>query len=536
MSDKNQTKEKENIEETLQEISENLEKEAEAIAEKVIVETATEEMTAEPEKMETAEPEKVETAEAEEKETEMQKKRIGLKVLLGVILALVVVYFGMSFFFMNHFYYNTSINGKDFSGRSIETVAAYLEEQADRYVLTIQGREGKTEKIQGTDIELSHENTMDLEADLKKQNAFLWFTAFLPNGGTEIDLFVSYNGEKLDQAIENLDCLKKENQIAPVSAKPVYNGIQFEIQSESVGTQVDREKLAEAVTESVCNLDMSLDMDAAGCYVAPTYTAESQEVKDAWEQANTYLASQITYEIDEGTEVVDKSMIAEWISFDDQMNVKLSKKKIQAYIQTLCDAYDTVGKVHKITTPTGKKAEVSGGTYGTKIDESGEYKQLVKDIKAGAAVTREPEYSQKAASTGDNIWGNTYLEVDLTEQHMWYIKKGKVALESDVVTGAPVPERRTPQGVYSVLEMKRNKILRGEIQANGRPEYETPVAYWIRVTWTGIGFHDATWQRKFGGQRYKQGYGSHGCINMPYNKVAELYGMVKKGCPIVIHY
>lgn len=526
MSDKNQTKEKDSMEETLKEIAENLEKEAEAIAEKVIVENE-------------AEKKKVHSREAKPEESMAKKerrKRTGLKVLLGAVIALVAVYFAMSFFFISHFYYNTNINGNDFSGKSMESVAAYLEEQAEKYVLTIQGREGQTEEIRGTDIGLSHENTMDLEADLQNQNAFLWFTAFLPNGETEIDILVSYNEEKLNQAIEELDCLKAENQVAPVSAKPVYNGVQFEIQSESLGTQIDEEKLREAIKEHINRLDMNLDMDESGCYVAPAYTTESEEVKLAWEQANTYLASQITYEIDEGTEVVDKSMIAQWISFDEEMNVKLSKKKIKAYIQTLCDKYDTVGKVQKITTPTGKKAEVSGGTYGRKIDESGEYKQLVKDIKAGTAVTREPDYSQTVKTGGEHIWGNTYLEVDLTEQHMWYIKKGKVALESDVVTGAPVPERRTPQGVYSVLEMKRNKVLRGEIQANGRPEYETPVAYWIRVTWTGIGFHDATWQRKFGGERYKQGYGSHGCINMPYDKVGELYGMVKKGCPIVIHY
>ena len=71
---------------------------------------------------------------------------------------------------------------------------------------------------------------------------------------------------------------------------------------------------------------------------------------------------------------------------------------------------------------------------------------------------------------------------------------------------------------------------------NGKREYETPVSYWMRVTWTGIGFHDATWQRAFGGERYKQGYGSHGCINMPLKGVAELYEMVEKGCPVIIHY
>ena len=59
--------------------------------------------------------------------------------------------------------------------------------------------------------------------------------------------------------------------------------------------------------------------------------------------------------------------------------------------------------------------------------------------------------------------------------------------------------------------------------------------YWMRVTWSGSGFHDATWQPAFGGT-LNQTRGSHGCINMPYDKAAQLYEMVEMGTPVVIHY
>ena len=74
------------------------------------------------------------------------------------------------------------------------------------------------------------------------------------------------------------------------------------------------------------------------------------------------------------------------------------------------------------------------------------------------------------------------------------------------------------------------------MEGNGKREYETPVDYWARITWTGVGFHDATWQPAFGGQLYRQGYGSHGCINMPYNAVATFYGLISVGDPVVVHY
>ena len=58
----------------------------------------------------------------------------------------------------------------------------------------------------------------------------------------------------------------------------------------------------------------------------------------------------------------------------------------------------------------------------------------------------------------------------------------------------------------------------------------------MRVTWTGIGFHDANWQSSFGGTRYQTSAGSHGCINMPVSKAGELYGMLSVGTPVIIHY
>ena len=40
----------------------------------------------------------------------------------GVVGVLVLLYLGISVFFMSHFYINTTINGKDFSGRSASSV------------------------------------------------------------------------------------------------------------------------------------------------------------------------------------------------------------------------------------------------------------------------------------------------------------------------------------------------------------------------------------------------------------------------------
>ena len=111
-------------------------------------------------------------------------------------------------------------------------------------------------------------------------------------------------------------------------------------------------------------------------------------------------------------------------------------------------------------------------------------------------------------------------------------------LETDVVTGEPIPEKETPTGVYALKETTMHEVLVGEIvPETGEPEYRTPVDYWMRITWSGVGFHDATWQSTFGGTLNQiPGVGSHGCINMPYDQAAALYNLISTGTPVIIHY
>lgn len=112
--------------------------------------------------------------------------------------------------------------------------------------------------------------------------------------------------------------------------------------------------------------------------------------------------------------------------------------------------------------------------------------------------------------------GDTYAEVDLSRQKAYFIKNGKVVLESDVVTGNPNKGNATPQGMYSLTYKTRNAVLRGQKKKDGTYSYESPVKYWMPFN-GGIGFHDASWQSSFGGNRYKS-HGSHGCVNMPREK------------------
>ena len=114
----------------------------------------------------------------------------------------------------------------------------------------------------------------------------------------------------------------------------------------------------------------------------PAYTSDSPEVQAACDEMNEYLKASITYPMDEDV-VVDKDLISKWVTYDDDMKVAFNEDAVKRVDEGVGKKYDTLGTTRTITTPTGKTAEVSGGTYGWSVDEETETKNLINSIKNG---------------------------------------------------------------------------------------------------------------------------------------------------------
>lgn len=146
-----------------------------------------------------------------------------------------------------------------------------------------------------------------------------------------------------------------------------------------------------------------------------------------------------------------------------------------------------------------------------------EMSYLPQAIMSGAKAVRQPEMSV----------GNTYVEVDISAQHLYYYENLALKFESDIVTGNVSARHSTPTGVYYLRAKQTNQMLTGK-------NYSSHVNYWMPFIGNAIGLHDATWRSRFGGQIY-QNSGSHGCVNMPPAKAAALYNMIQVGTPVVVH-
>lgn len=471
-------------------------------------------------------------------EEKLAKKKKRHKVLgiiggsvLGVILA---VYFGFAIFFSSHFYFHTTINGVDYSLQSVSKVEDAMTQEVGVYKLSLKEADGDVDVIDGQQIELSYKKGEELNTVLKNQNVFLWPRSLWENFDIQAPVGVEYDETKLENLLNGLDCMKEENQVAPVSAVPEYDGQKFVVKAEELGSLINVDAFKEKVAEYIGGFRNTLDMVEEDCYVKASYFSDSPEVIAACETMNAYLGASVTYTFGDATEVVDGSVISQWLTTDENMNVTYNEEGVSQYIASLAEKYDTYKKQRTFTSGSGNTVNVQGGNYGWLIDQAAEIEALKANISNKEVVTKEPVYKQTAASHGAADWGNTYVEVDLTNQYMYLFVNGSVVTSSPIVTGKPSEGSATPQGVYSIRYCKRNAVLRGPKKEDGTYEWESPVAFWMPFN-GAIGLHDATWQAAFGGSRYLT-HGSHGCVNLPYNIAETVFNNVSAGTPVVCHY
>ena len=317
-----------------------------------------------------------------------KQKTIDKKIWMiigGIIAGLVIVYLAISVFFMSHFYINTQINGKNFSGKNAAAVENYIKNQVADYKLTIVEQNNMTDAIEGSDISLVYKENSDIEDALKKQNAFLWPQAFFSKSSAEVTIEVGYDEAALESKIESVQALNQE-QTDPQSAYPKYDGNSFVVEPEVYGTKVDVDTFKAKVKDAITNFKSELNMMDEKCYAMPKYTSESPEVQKACDAMNNYLKASITYKMTNQNVVVNKDLISGWVTYDDNMNATLDESKVKEWLREFGKTYDTVGTTRSITTPGGKTVDVSGGTYGWSVDEAAELTALVDSIKKGEVV------------------------------------------------------------------------------------------------------------------------------------------------------
>lgn len=452
------------------------------------------------------------------------------KIIIGIIISfciLLAIYIGTSLYFINHFYFGTVINNVNASCKTVDEVTKEISSGINTYSLELVGRNNVKEKITSSDIDLKYNKNDKIKQLKDDQNPFGWIVSIFKKNNHEVPGIISYNKEKLDKCFNNLAYFDKKNIVNPKNASLKYTDNGYKIVDEVYGNKVNSSILYKDIEIALINREKTLNLENINCYENPKYTSKSQEVMDAKKTLDKYVSAKVTYKIGDNTEVVNGSLIHNWVGVNNNMKPFIDESKVRNYISGLANTYDTRGKTRNFASSTGKTVKVSGGSYGWAINIPEETSSLISIIKKGETVTKEPKYSQTAVSHGANDIGNTYVEIDLTRQHLWFYKNGSLVVQGDVVTGNESNKHGTPPGVYSLYYKERNATLKGQ-------NYSTPVDYWMPFN-NGIGIHDAKWRNKFGGDIYKTS-GSHGCINSPHELAETIFNNISAGTPIVCYF
>ena len=452
-------------------------------------------------------------------------KKIGL--IVGIVVgALLLIYLCFSLFFMSHFFFRSTVNGVPSSGKSASGMVSRIQEMAKDYSLEITDEDGSTMKIASNDIDMEVDVTEDkLKTLFEEQNGFTWVKYIFTDKEYMSPVIVNLNSGKLNEKLSGLKCLNREASTPTENAKIVFRNEQFEIEPEKYGNTVEIGDLSNKVTFAIYKFQPTFDIKTEG-YLKPGLLASDSILNKSLQNLNKIKDIKITYETGNAPFTIPKETVATFFGSDATGEITYNEDAILEFVKSMASKYNTAGKSKNLHTSYGADVTVPGGDYGWKIDNEGEKNQLIEDLKGGNDVKREFVYKQKAASHGANDYGNSYIEVNLTAQHMFVYKNGSVVLESDIVSGNPYKGNATHTGAYAIYYCDKDAILRGE-------GYETPVSYWMPFN-GGEGFHDATWQASFGGQRYKFN-GSHGCVNLPLSVAASLFNQVSAGYPVLIY-
>ncbi|MDF2542915.1 MAG: ErfK/YbiS/YcfS/YnhG family protein [Herbinix sp.] len=463
------------------------------------------------------------------KRVSKRKKRMRTWILIDVLvlLPLLLLYISLSFYYHNHFFRNTVVNGYNTSNMTVNEVEDVINSQVKSYRLQLIQRNGVTDTITGEYINLHTEFEGGMSDLLKKQNAFSWPLSLFESKELQIKTMITLDEDLLKYKFKKLNCFDEANNVEPTNATiSEYGENGFEITPGNPGAKVNEEKLYEAIKNAVLSLEPTLSLEEAGCYEAANLSTEAPELLAALEKMNKIAGTKITYEFGEDTEVLDGEEISKWLSVDDEYQVHLDPAGVKEYVDYIGKTYNSFGKTRKFMTSYEKEVEVKGGDYGWWLDRATEVSQLTDLILNGEQQVRKPVYFQTAQQYGSDDIGDTYVEVNLTAQHLFFYKDGNLVVESDFVSGNLSKEFGTPTGTYPVQYKDLNATLVGE-------DYETPVKYWMPFN-KNIGFHDANWRSKFGEDIYLTS-GSHGCINMPPENAKTMYQNIERGVAVIVY-
>lgn len=482
------------------------------------------------------------------------------KICLSLVIAIIMLLFIIIILYSDKFYPNTTIGGIDVSNMTLSQAKEAVQTDLKNHVLVINGRNNAKYELRGTDIDLTANYEKQVENCFKKTHGIFSFYKIISGEDFDVNFDVSYNKEAFKDNLSHSFLITGDQYTitAPENAHVEYDKKtqSGKIVKEKQGNQLNQEKFYNYVEKSIRQLKTKINLDKANVYLKPKYTQNDSAIIKELNQYNNYLYRWIRYDMTEKHyETITPKDIKDWLVINNDATVSIDQEKMSQWVEKFCLKYKTVGKTRKFKSHTGEVLEVSGGDYGWQIDYSQTVDQVYKALskknsqsdvdayiknknktnKKKLIKELEPIYKNKGYKMNfdnpvDDYNTQTYSEVDISEQMVYVFQNGQVVYSAKCVTGLPSdPSRATKTGCWYIKDKKLEYTLTGA-------DYTTPTKYWVRITWTGTGYHymnRSDWN-KWSPDLYKT-RGSHGCINLQLEDVKNIYNLVSMKDMVFIH-
>lgn len=464
---------------------------------------------------------------------EKRSKRIRIAAIVASVLLACGLVYGLGVQrFSDRILPRTYVCDLDISGLTQEEALKALEDATASYSCTL--RAGKFEgTVSGADIGMERNEERIAKAAIKGGSAYAWPLALLTHKQVDVDQEVKFNEESLASKVNEVVDDYNRKAVTSNDIEVTYNeesGL-YELTGTASGKAVIPDKVFGEAKECVKGFGSTCEMDTKNV----VHKATVQDIPAyarVVEHVNRVRTTEIPITVNGETVITsDPGQNAAWVTVGEGPSVAIDEEAVRwwaessvqysvyhvdewnyyyldqdAFVQQLCEHFSN-GDVSPIEAPTIEQRTTEG-------------------------LSRDYAYERG----GWNSEMGRYIDVDLEAQFArLFDENGNVIWESATVTGNMYEGRSTVTGTFQIYSMDQGVVLVGfDYNNDGQPDYESYVNYWMPF-YGGYGLHDATWRGTFGGDLYAYD-GSHGCVNLPYSKAAELYGLTFVGETVYVHW
>ena len=450
----------------------------------------------------------------------------------SVIILLAFIFGAISFYQVNHFNANITINGVKVGGLT-----------ADQTLSELKGTVLKNDVYLGSDLIIDGKDTemgftdQDLpaiEKSLKSQQTFL------PSSKNENYSLKPSNSDKnssrdLKKQVESKITELNQGLKPPQDAKAILENGQITVSKSAEGEQYDVAKLLEEYDKQEHASEIHLNP-----ILLEPFKEDSEVVKNEEKKLQELLQHTVDYKVQDQAFSLNGGDLITNASITNDLKITIDTDRIKEKVAEINQSQSTLNKDFTFKTHSGSTVSVKGEGYGWELDIEKETADIGKAFENGESSFSASNISGKGWNgegygygvLANNGIGDNYAEISIAEQRIWIYRDGKQVFTTDVVTGNHNTGEDTLKGVWYVL-YKRSPYLLQDSRVGGSP-YAIEVNYWVPFTNSGQGFHDASWRSNWSKNAYINN-GSGGCVNVSPSVMKQVYNNLNTYDPVVIY-